>query len=118
MKIEELTEQLIAQGWHKYTDHLCSEINETPFILCKRTSRTDLPECASNEKPVQLVLHPSRFELNGARHEGWELELTACAGQDRWVQFKEYSISSDKLLDILPTAIEGLEAAWKVRATP
>ena len=116
--IETITSTLLEAGWRKQRDYMASQPNATPFILYRSTDRADLPLCTSNEKPVQLVLHPTRITLNGQQHEGWELELTADAGQGRWVKFKEYGISSAELLDILPTAIEGLEAAWKVRATP
>ncbi len=116
MSIETTTAWLLENGWRKQRDYMAAQSNTTPFLLYRRSDRADLPLCASNEKPVQLVLHPTRITLNGQQHEGWEIELTADAGDGRWVQFKEYGIAGDKLLDLLPTAIEGLEAAWKVRA--
>ena len=117
MNIEEVTDTLLAAGWKKQFDRTTTAGNETPYLLYRQTQRKDLPQCAFNKKPVQLVLKPTRMLMsNGARLDAWTIELRASVADDRWVSYNEYGIQTDHLLDRLETSIAMLEGAWKVSA--
>lgn len=111
---DDLRHWLIAQGFRVAHDSLSREGNACNWYAYRR-SAIPARECECNDgKPMQLVVHPWRFEHCGAPGGAWEsaeVDVTGEAG-GVWFKLQAYSLKHDELRERLGEIESSLIAAW------
>ena len=115
--LDDFRAQLEAAGWLIQADSFKSAHNECDWLAWTRDRGDLAPDCACNDKPPSLIVHPYTATFRGDTHTGVEIVLTGESPAGGWLQFRAYSVTPAEFFDRLPLIRKQLQAAWAAAAS-
>ena len=108
--MNKLKKFLEKRGYKFYKNYIDPD-NQCDWYACKRTESKR--ECTSNEKPVQIVVTPLKYDCDGISYTSVEVNLTA-EFNGVWWKLKAYSLSEKDVIKNLEMIEMSLVKAWEV----
>ena len=109
MRATELKTQLARLGWR---------ISESTMYQCGwyawalNGTRTDWPDCTSNERPPSFCIEPHEIEHLDLLHSSVEFRVRGEVNPGQWVDLRVYGVPMNECIEAIPGATEILKAAW------
>lgn len=109
---------LQALGWQVQKNPMASPGNLCTWDAFPPRAFRDTPSfCTCNNIPPGFMLQPYSFEMNGKVHSSVTFSLFGQIPNERWVDFKVYSVDMKDALQEIGPARDLLFASWEAAFT-
>ena len=100
------------QGFNPYNSEVTQKLTDCTWSMFRRTKIETDKECLRNDKPPQIGVHFSSFELQGMTHKSYQVEVVQ-ENDLGWIKFEYYSVDEDHLIKNFDKIERSLIRAWE-----